>query len=52
MRNDIQRDVRLDRPHRTSGTSSVTRIGSTQQGQGRTGQRMQDFGRQREETSA
>lgn len=48
----LQRDVGLDQLRRTSGTFSVTRTGSIQRGQGRIGQPMQGFGKQREGTSA
>jgi len=49
---DEQKNVRLDRHHKTSGISSVTRTESTQQGQGLIEQQMQDFGKLQEETSA
>lgn len=48
----MQRDVGSGRPHRTSGIFSATKTESTQRGRGRTGPRMQGFGRQQGETSA
>lgn len=49
---NMQRDVGLAQHHRMSGTSSATRIGSTQQGPGLTEPPVQGFGRQREGISA
>lgn len=48
----MQRDVGLGPHHKMSGTSSATRIGSIQQGQGLTEPQMQGFGRQQGETNA
>lgn len=48
----LQRDVTLDPHHKTSGTSSATKTGSTRQVQGQTGRQMQVFGRQPGETNA